>query len=365
MPALYKSTAIASVFLLLIFFGIPTVFASLDSSNYQIKDYSFDGANSTDGQSPNYAAFGVGGDSNSGKSVSGNFSIGEGLNQTIQSNVPPAPTLTNPASYYNKLHLIINTGNNPSDTKFAIAISTDNFVSDTRFIQDDQTVGSVLGIEDWQTYTSWGGGSGFDILGLTPGTTYTVKVAAIQGQFTQTGFGPTASAATVQPTLSFDIDVSSSDTETSPPYVLTLDTLVPGILTTSTQKVWIDIATNASSGAGVYVSGANDGLKSTVTGYTINSVTNDLNSIGEGYGIRQQSVNQTSGGPLKADAPFDNAVSGDVGEATTGEQLLFDSSNQQISGGRGSFDVEAKASTTAPASSDYSDVLRLIATGMF
>ena len=365
MPSLPKTITAFLILSFLLSVGIPTAFAGLESTNYSIKDYSFDGANSTDGQSPNYDAFGVGGDSNAGKNGSANFSIGAGLNQTIQANVPPAPTFTNPSNYYNKLHLVINTGNNPTDAKFAIAISTDNFASDTRFVQDNQSIGSVLGIEDWQTYTAWGGGSGFDILGLVPGTTYTAKVAAIQGSFTQTGFGPTVSAATDQPTLSFDIDVASTDTETSPPYILTLDTLVPGTLATSTQKVWVDIDTNASNGAGVYISGKNDGLKSTSVNYTINSVTNDLNSIGEGYGIRQHSLNQTSGGPLKADAPYDNTVSGNVGEVNTSEQLLFDSSNQQITGGRGSFDVEAKASTSAPASTDYADVLRIISTGMF
>ena len=45
------------------------------------------------------------------------------------------------------------------------------------------TVGTVLGVEDYQTYALWGDTGGILIAGLAPSTTYYVKVKAMQGKF--------------------------------------------------------------------------------------------------------------------------------------------------------------------------------------
>jgi hypothetical protein len=224
--------------------GMSLFFVLPASTNYQLKDFGYGGGGVANGTSTNYAIEGIVGEQNAGKLDGATYDIGPGLQFTNQANVPPTPTFTNPSSYYNKLKIVLDTGGNPSDTKFAIAISTDSFASDTRFVQSDDTVGSTLGNEDYQTYTNWGGAGGTLIIGLVPGTTYQVKVKAMQGKFTETGYGPTASAATINPTMTFDIDVSASDTETAPPFATNIGSLIAATVTDSPEKIWVDFTTN-------------------------------------------------------------------------------------------------------------------------
>lgn len=282
-------------------------------------------------------------------------------------NVPPAPVISNPANYYNKLKIVINEGGNASDTVYAVAISTDNFVSDTKYVQDDNTVSPTLGPEDWRTYSGvggWGGASGVIIAGLTPNTTYTVKTAAKKGSFTESGYGPTAQASTILPTLTFDIDVSAVDEETSAPYTLNIGNLTPATVVTSNTKIWVDFSTNANSGGAVYVYGANGGLVSTTAGSSINSGSTDLTGAMTGYGIRSNSVSQTSGGPMQSVAPY-NGAGNNVGILDVNKRIIYDSSNMPISGGRAAFELKAKSSDTTPSATDYSDVITIIASGSF
>ena len=90
-------------------------------------------------------------------------------------NVPPTPTLTNPASHYDRLKLVLATGGNPSDTKYLIAISDDDFAT-TKYVQADNSLGTSQALTNYQTYATWGGASGFYVLGLAPSTTYKVMV---------------------------------------------------------------------------------------------------------------------------------------------------------------------------------------------
>lgn len=354
-------------FLLLIisFLSFPaSVLAGPTSINYELKDYTFGGSGTQDSDSTNYSIFGVAGETEFGKPGSTNYKAGAGLIYTLQANVPPVPTFTNPASYYNMLKIVINTGGNPTDAKFAIAISTDNFATDTKYVQNDNTVGATLGLEDWQTYSGWGGASGINIIGLSPSTTYTVKVTAKQGNYTETGFGPTTQASTVNASLSFDIDVSSTDTETDPPFTVAIGELTPAMVITATNKVWVDVDTNGTGGASIYVYGANNGLKSTNTNYTITAVSNNLAAISEGYGARGSTVSQTSGGPMRKVAPFDG-LADNVGILDSQKRIMFDSTNQPVTAGRSSFEIKAKAGAVAKAASDYADTLTVIASATF
>lgn len=334
------------------------------STNYKITDFTFGGGGSANSTSTNYSLFGVLGEVETGKPGSTNYKLGAGLSYTFAANVPPAPTFTNPDNYYNKLKIVINEGGNPSDAKYAIAISTDNFVADTKYVQSDNTVSATLGTEDWQTYTSWGGAAGVNITGLTPGTTYTVKAAAKRGNFTETGFGPTVQASTVSPSLTFDIDVASTDTETSPPFTVSIGELTAATVITATNKVWVDVDTNGTSGATIYVYGTNNGLLSSATSYTISAVSANLASATEGYGARGSSVSQTSGGPMQILAPY-NGVSDNVGIVDSSKRVVFDSSNQPVTAGRASFEIKAKASAVAKAATDYSDTLTVITSSSF
>lgn len=274
--------------------GASLLFAMPASTNYQLKDFGYGGGGVANGTSSNYALEGIAGEQNATRLDGVTYDLGPGLQFTNQANVPPAPTFTNPSNYYNRLALTIATGDNPTDTLFAIAISTDDFVT-TNYVQSDNTVGATLGLEDYQTYSAWGGGSGFTVIGLVASTTYKVKVKAWQGKFTETGYGPEASAATVGSRLTFDIDVSASNTETGPPYTTNIGDLIAGTVTDSPEKIWVDFDTNGESGGRVYVVASNAGLQSSRAGYTISAVTGNLTSLSEGFGAQGATATQVIG----------------------------------------------------------------------
>lgn len=346
---------------------VPTLLAGIfaampTSSNYQLNNYNYGSGGTTGTSSTNYSLDASTGQTSNVQSSSANYSVRSGNNNSQQANVPPAPTFTNPANYYNKLLFVIDTGGNASDTKFSIAISDDNFVT-TRFIQNDNTVGNVRGLEDYQTYAAWGGASGQHVVGLNPATTYQIKVNAFQGSYTETEYGPNASAATVAPNITFDIDISITDAESAPPYITSLGTMLPSTVVTGPQRVWVDIDTNANSGAMVYVKSTNAGLKSNHSGFVIGSLTADLSSAGSGYGVQGASAAQSSGGPLAITAPY-NGAGNNVGLIDTALRQIF-SATAPVTGGRGSFVLKAKSASQTPTGSDYQDVLTIIAAGSY
>lgn len=348
--------------IIMIGWGAISLFASPTSSTYRLDSYGIGSGGTAGSNSTNYSVNGISGEQ-SNQATSATYSSGSGLIPTQQANTPAAPTITNPANYYNKLHIVIDSGGNPSDARFAIAISTDAFASDTRYIQNDNTLGSTLGVEDYQTYASWGSGSGFDVIGLLPSTTYTIKVKATRGNYTESGYSSTSNASTVAPSLTFDIDVSSTDSETAPPYAISFGNLLPDTVTNSPTKIWIDLDTNGAAGGTVFVASQSAGLSSSVAGYTIVSATGDLAALSEGFGAQNSSATQTSGGPLTAQAPYTGAAQ-NVGITNTTIRSLY-ISNNPIVAGRGSFLLKARATGSTPSSSDYTDTLTLIASASF
>lgn len=331
------------------------------STNYSLRSYEFGGGGASM-DSASYALEAILGQQTASMS-STNFNIRSGLSFVQDAYVPTAPGLVNSSNWYNKLLLTINISNNPTDTKYAVAITDDNWIT-IRYVQNDNTVGDTLGIEDYQTYANWGSGSGENIIGLTPNKTYKVKVKAMQGEFTETQYGPDTAASTSSPSISFDIDVSSTDTETAAPYTLAFGSLSAGSVNTASDKVWIDIATNGEAGGYVYISDTNNGLKSTALNYTIDSVTGDLASLSEGVGAQSSTDTEGSGGPLTPLSPF-NGSSNNVGIINTTVRELYSTSGVPITGGRGSFVMKVKPGSTTPASNDYSDTLTIIASGTF
>lgn len=336
------------------------LFAMPASGSYELHDFGFGAGGVGIGNSTNYSVSGIAGEVSGAETSGSTYDLGPGLQFTRQSNVPAVPTFTNPANHYNKLKYIIDDGNNPTDTVFAIAISTDDFIT-TNFIQADGTIGASA---VYQSYADWGGATGEFATGLTTNTTYKIKVKAIQTKYTETEYSAVATAATVGPTLSYDLDVASTDTESGPPYTVDFGQLSIGSVTTATDKVWVDLETNAESGAFVYIYTAGTGLTSAEAAYTVTSATANLASANEGYGMRVDSVAQSSGGPLAAVSPYDGA-SENVGIISTTSRNVFTSSNAPIVGGRGSLLLKAKASTITPSASDYADVLTMIASSTF
>jgi len=334
------------------------------SGNFKLMDYGFGAGGTATSSSSNYSLFGILGQVDQGSPSSSNYFIGAGLEYTLQASAPAAPTFVNPSNWYNKLKITINRGgNDPADTEYAIRIASGS--GSFQYIQNDNTVGNDLGNEDWQSYSSWGGSSGTNLIGLFPGTLYTVQVAARQGQFfTQFMWSPTSSASTVNSSLSFDIDISSVDTETAAPYTLAIGNLSAGSVTTSTNKIWVDFSTNANNGGFLSISGTNNGLQSTTVSHTITSATADLTAQPTGYGARSNTVSQSSGGPMEALTPYDG-TSNNVGALSSSKQYIYDSSQAPVTGGRVSFELKAKASNTTPSANDYTDILTILATGSF
>ncbi len=340
--------------------GSLMIFASLPAgTDYKLQSYGMGSGGVADASSSQYRMEAISGEQ-SGLQMSGSvYSAGTGFITVEQANVPASPSLTNPGNrWYNKLQLIIDTGSNPTDTTFAVAISTDDFVT-TQYVQSDSTVGPVLGIEDYRTYAGWGSGTGMVIAGLQPDTEYKVKVRAMQGVFTESGYSAPSAASTVNLALSFDIDVSTTDSETSAPYDLGFTDLLPNTVIDSTERIWFDFDTNGENGGNIYAYGENNGLQSSRVSHTIAAVSGDLSALAGGFGARSNSATQVSGGPFSPVAPY-AGTSDTIGLMDTAIRRLFTSSAPTVDG-RSSLILKAKVDSTVPASNDYAEVLTFIA----
>jgi hypothetical protein len=356
---MYSNISIFLSFIIALLTIVSPVFAGPVSTNFQLEEYGFGAGGVASASSQNFLFQGIAGEVETASASSANFLALPGLTYTLEPSIPPAPTFTNPSNYYNKLHIVIGTGGNPTDATYAIAVSTDNFVSDINYVQTDNTLGTLL---TFQSYVSWGSGTGIDIVGLTPGQTYYAKVAARRGTFQQGAFGAVSNATTSNPSFTFDIDTTS---QSVPPFSVFVGQLTAGNVTTSSDKVTTTITTNATGGGLVYIFGTNAGLQSSLAGnYVISSGSNDLSSILEGYGARGTTTSQSSGGPMELVSPY-NGAGENVGVLDTSKRLFADSSSLPVTSGQATFELKAKAKNTTPSASDYSDVLTVIATGSF
>ncbi len=324
------------------------------SVNYILKTYDLNNG-AANGSSTNYQLNASTGSQSTTLQTSTNYSNLSGESSGVNTNVPPAPAFSNPNSYYDRLQLIINTGNNPSDTKFLIAISTDNFAT-TNYVQADNTVGSSQAITNYRTYAAYGSGSGFFIVGLTPSTTYKVKVKALQGNFSGSAFGPDATAATVAPSLTFSVTTTLTAT---PPFPVSFTSLTPGSVINGNADAVIALSSNALNGGAVYLRGLNNGLLSNISATTITSASGDLAVASSGYGAQVTTASQGSGGPFVATAPF-NGTADNVGVINTNLQSLL-STTAPITSGNANVRLKAKASNITPSATDYADTLTFIA----
>jgi hypothetical protein len=337
------------------------IFATMPASNnYSLNSYGFGSGGTANSTSTNYGLNATAGEQ-AGSATSSSYNLGAGEKYLKQANVPTI-TIANNARWYNKLLVTIVPENNPSDALFAIAISTDNFAT-TKYVKSDHTIGTTLTMADYATYAGWGSAAGTYITSLEPSTTYTVKTKAYRGGYTESGYGPTAAATTSPPLLTFDIDVSATDISTNPPYQISMGELLAASIVDSPQRVWTTLDTNAESGGAVYLSGKNTGLKSTSANYTIASTNADLAAQPEGFGAQIASAAQTSGGPLIGASPYTGAGQ-NVGITDTQIRNIFTAAAPIISG-RGSFILKAKSQTLTPASTDYTEVLTVIASASF
>ncbi len=331
-----------------------------NTANYALQSYSF-GSGGSVSSSNTYSIEGSSGGINGQNSSTINTTLKPGYTQTQQANVPQLSALDNGSGlFYNKLHFVIDPQNNPPDATYLISVSTDNFSSNITYLQPDGTLSSNLLLSDYQTYNAFGGSTGSYIIGLLPSTTYYVRLLATQGKFTESSFGPTSTQVTAAELINFSL---STSTQTTPPYIVNIGSLSPSSITTSSQTINTTLSTNGASGGSIYVSSQYGGLYSPSTGYQINSVTNNLSNVQEGFGAQATGISQTSGGPLASSSSF-NGTGNNVGALSTVMQTLFSSSGP-ISNGSGSIILKARDSSTTVAASDYQDTLTFVASASY
>jgi hypothetical protein len=235
-------------------------------------------------------------------------------------NVPNVPTLTNTGgTLYNSLDFVLspsgNPGGNPSDITYAIAISSDNFVT-TNYVQTDDTVGSTL---KWQSFTNWGGTSGERITGLSPSTTYKIKVKAsfaadnttnpLDGE---TAFSSIATATTSSPDMTVVFSLVNSGT--------TVDGETTNITTT---------ANSISYGSLVISTPYMAAHKTTVTTNAIGGYTTTLQQDGD--------LRAGNGDVISAVGSSNSSPSGWPGTITTGAFGYHTSDNTLCTGSSNRF----------------------------
>lgn len=340
--------------------GIFTLFALAPSStNYNLKAFEFGTGGGDNLTSTNYSINGISGEQSGGQLSSSSYVIGSGETPTQNTNITSPPTVTNPNNYYNRLRIVIDNANNPTDTTYLIAISDDSFVT-TYYVQTDNSIGPALSITNYQSYAAWGSGSGFIVTGLQPSTNYEVKVKALQDNFTESAFSEVGSASTVATSLSFSVATSLTGT---PPFDVNFASLPANTVTTAGASAQLAFSTNAVNGGTVYVSSSNSGLVSALASTTIPSATADLGVVASGYGAMVSSATQASGGPFTANAPY-NMTGDNVGGLSTTLTAII-SSSSAVTTGNGTVELKAKTTATTPSSTDYSDIITFIATGVF
>jgi len=331
------------------------LFGALPSTaNYKLNGYGFGSGGTANSTTATYALEGGTGEISGQTGVTTTYNLKPAFTEMIQARTPQLTAFDNGSStYYNKLHFVIDEQGNPSDALYLLQISTtSNFSSGNSYIQNDLTLNTSLVLSDYQTYSFWGGASGANIIGLSPSTTYYLRVKATQGKYTESAFGPSSTAATVGPQLSFSISTNS----------LAMGSLLPGTVVDAPGTIDITFATNATSGGDVYINGLNTGLSSAHGSSTIPSATGDLSVLTHGFGARVTATGASSG-TFASVSPY-NGVTNNVGLTDTTIRRIF-SGTTPIVGGTGSVLIKAKSSSTDPAAADYSETLTMLASATF
>lgn len=290
-----RAVAESVVFFMLFLIAICAypIFAGPESTNYELQQYQFGSGGQQGAESTSFSLFGTAGETGDKGNDSTTYQLNAGLINTLIANTPPAPNVSNPGSNYDRLQIIIATGNNPPDVKFAIAIkkSSDSWTQ-ALYVQNDYTVGSTLGTEDWLLYsggvlTGWGGGSGFYATGLDANTSYDVRVVATNGTYGESPWGPYATASTSVPSLTFGVDAST----------IQFDALNSGnSYTDATKTTVLTTSTNAYNGyvvfarsTGLLTSGSN-----TIAAYASPN-SSPTSWTGTGFGYTTSDTNLTGG----------------------------------------------------------------------
>lgn len=181
--------------------------------------------------------------------------------------------------------------------------------------------------------------------------------------------------ASVDPSLTFDIDTSVADGETSAPYTVALGTITTtnGKVSGSTDSVnmiVLEADTNAAGGVVVTVQNTNgtNGLASTsVPADNINSATATQANGTENYGLCVYTAGLTGfarAGSYNSGTCATNSETNEVKALSTTAANMV-STTGPVAGAHAEVAVNAAISGTTVAHSDYADTLTFIATATF
>jgi hypothetical protein len=322
------------------------ILAGPQSSTYELQQYQFGSGGQQGATSTTYSLFGTAGETGEKGNDSATYQLNAGLIHTLIANTPPAPTVSNPGSNYDRLQIIVATGNNPTDVTYAIAIKkTSDTWAQALYVQNDYSVGATLGAEDWLLYsggalTGWGGASGFYATGLDANTLYDVRVVATNGTYGESPWGPSASASTSVPSLTFVVSKTS----------VQFNALRPANSYTDSKNMTITTSTNAYNGYIVlaHATGLLTFGPHTIPMYSSsNSSPTTWSGLGFGYTTTDSDLTGgtadrfTNGGPKYAG--FTTSIPGDPVADHAGPILTPISSEQFTV----TFQVAANSTTTA------------------
>lgn len=282
---------------------------------------------------------------------------------------------------YNSARFEIDTQNNPVDTLYGIQISKDNFVTDVQ--QIDGITGAPKDIAnkdlaDFKTSTAWEADT-LNITGLEPNTQYWIRISALHGDFTESSYSPTVTATTALPSVQFDIDIATGSglaTETIPPYTITFDAdnklYRGGGVQTPLNQIWLDLNSNSIRGAVILQRGKTGGLHSINQNYTIASVTADLATSSEGFGLQNYdysgshtycaNIDGSGNGELaniSVLSDYQALSSHSVGIVDTSFSKVYDADGPTMDC-RMSLKLKARASLNTPVGTDYTETITVI-----
>lgn len=198
-----------------------------------------------------------------------------------------------PNGCYNRARFEIDAQSNPTDTVYGIQVATVSDFSSYKYISG--TTGALIApltrtISDYKTKTSWESTS-INLTGLKPNQQYWIRATALQGDFTETEPGPSATATTALPTISFDIDIANTSgaPASDPPHRVSF-TLPLGMVRRANNLIWLNVNTNSTGGIELNTKGLNGGLLKTPS--IITSATANLAVASKGFGLQQYSSSQ-------------------------------------------------------------------------
>lgn len=388
-----KLFAILSLFFVgYIFFWISA--QEIESDTYKIEGFSVTGGGGVleSGVEGKYTVFSAIGESFADERLeSSSYSMDLGSKNTIQANVPlincfvtglEDTTSCDNAAFANGLEALCGDGgcfdrayfeidaqDNPSDTLYGIQIkkSTDTQWSyvdgTTNLIETD----SSRNLDDYKTKNDWES-LNFNILGIESGVTYQLRATALNGDFTESIPGPSVNASTTSPVIFFDIDIAGEVWQASnAPYQLNFGDLLVGVVSSASNKVWVNIGSNSPMGSKISSKSSNGGFVQ-VGGdnYKIVQIDSaDLSIEREGMGAKSTTEDQAYLGPLIALSPFDGVGDFAVGAISSENWVdVYSTSGDPVSKGLASLEIMIKPDLIAPAGR-YSEELIFVAYATF